>query len=170
VSDDLKTVNRPGSAGMTGRTSDEAVANASCLSKPARIAWMEIFETGVGELDAWHRTLIRDCNELLGAVESDAPWIGVVAKTERLVRSCIDHFRFEEVLMERSGFPRLAAHVEEHRRIEDRLRTLSAMIQAADGSSPADRAIPGQFQEIFIDLMVRHDLDYRSHLLHCLGR
>ena len=135
-----------------------------------QIAWMEILETGIDELDAWHRKLISSCNDLLRTVGRDDRWITVVAKGELLVASCLDHFRFEETIMGQSRFPRRGVHIKEHRRMEEQLRRIARAIRNADGSTPEQRILPLQFQAILIDAMVRHDLDYRSHLLHRLGR
>jgi hemerythrin-like metal-binding protein len=155
---------------VADRSEQESPAETCALSEPAQIAWMEVFETGFVELDAWHRKLIEDCNYLLRVAGMDVPWLTVVARAELLVASCLDHFRFEEAIMAQNGFPRREAHIEEHRRIEQKLRAVAAAIRRADGSTSADSALPDQFQAILIDLMVRHDLDYRSHLLHQLGR
>jgi len=146
------------------------VAVALSSSQSAQIGWMEILETGIDELDAWHRKLINSCNDLLQTANRHDHWITVVAKAELLVANCLDHFRFEETIMRQSCFPRLDAHVAGHRLMEEQLRRVATEIRSADGSRPGQRALPLQFQAILIDAMVRHDLDYRSHLLHRLGR
>lgn len=139
-------------------------------SKTPQLAWLEVLETGVAELDAWHRQLIDDCNRLLELVANRAAWIEVVAAAALLGAQTMDHFRFEEQLMKRSGFPRRESHIAEHRRIASQLRDLLAGIKAVDGSQDEDRLLPAAFKPLLIDLMVRHDLDYRSHLLHQSGR
>lgn len=137
---------------------------------PPKLAWIEIFETGVAELDSWHRNLLRDCNDLLKAVDGNALWATVVDKTRHLVTSCIEHFQLEEAIMLQNGFPRREDHAREHRRIADQLRILADSIARADESRKEHRQLPLRFRSILIDMMVRHDSDYRSHLLHQLGR
>lgn len=139
-------------------------------SKTPHLAWLEVLETGVAELDAWHRQLVDDCNRLLELVANRAPWIQVVAATALLAAKLMDHFRFEEEMMERSGFPRRVTHAAEHRRIESHLTELLARIREVDGSHEEHLALPIAFKPILIDVMVRHDLDYRSHLLYRSGR
>ena len=139
-------------------------------SKSPHLAWLEILETGVVELDAWHRQLVNDCNRLLEFVAGRAPWIQIVAAAALLTANLMDHFRFEEEVMARNGFPRRDTHAAEHRRIESRLTDLLAQIREVDGSQEEHLVLPTAFKSILIDVMVRHDLDYRSHLLYRLGR
>jgi hemerythrin-like metal-binding protein len=139
-------------------------------SKTPRLAWLEILETGVVELDAWHRQLVNDCNRLLEFVADRAPWIQIVAAAALLAAKLMDHFRYEEEVMARNGFPRHDTHAAEHRRIESSLAELLARIKEVDGSLEEHMVLPTAFKSILIDVMVRHDLDYRSHLLDRLGR
>lgn len=140
------------------------------LPMAAPLKWMDIFETGIAELDAWHRKLVNDCNLLLRLLASDASWATIIARTWDLVASCVEHFRVEEAIMQRIDFPRRAAHIEEHRKIEENLRVLVARMQAVDGSLPEHRQLPASLGPAMIDLMIRHDLDYKSHLLYRQGR
>jgi hemerythrin-like metal-binding protein len=127
------------------------------------LAWMALFETGIEELDAWHRDLVHQCNSLLGAARTTAPWDTVIEKADALAKSCVDHFLFEEALMASNSFPRSALHREEHRRITAKLWWLADAIRFSDGTGYRDRALPGEFKTILLDVMVRHDLDYRAH-------
>lgn len=151
-------------------TLKEEKVSTPILDKPMQIAWMEVLETGVGELDAWHRQLIHDLNDLLWLSRTCAPWSKVCERAELLAASCIDHFRFEEAIMTDTLFPRRRAHADEHRRIEEHLEVLLVRMRASDGGIPAERARTDQFLPLLVDVMVGHDLDYRSHLLHQLGR
>jgi hemerythrin-like metal-binding protein len=135
-----------------------------------QLDWMEVLETGIEALDAWHRQLIRQCNELLSAACSEVPWATIIEKSDVLAKSCVEHFRFEESLMDSNDFPRADAHREEHRRIAAKLWWLADAVRAADGTGTRDRALPLEFKAILLDVMVRHDLDYLSHLQDRLGR
>ena len=111
-----------------------------------RIAWLDILETGVAELDGWHMQLVNDCNRLFELTASRVPWIQVVAATALLAARLMDHFRFEEEVMERNCFPRREAHAAEHRRIESRLTELLAQIKDVDGSQEEHLALPARVQ------------------------
>ena len=134
------------------------------------VKWMDIFETGDAELDSLHRKLVEDCNALLTLLAEDGAWPLIVAAARKLVADCIEHFRVEGAMLERIEFPRRAAHAAEHRRLERDLRSLVAHMERVDGSLPEHRDLPASLGPALIDLMIRHDLDYRSHLLYWQGR
>lgn len=149
------------------RTSD---TSAISTRTDVHLDWIEVFETGIEELDAWHRALIRQCNDLLITARGEEPWTAVIEKADSLAQSCIEHFRFEEMLMLSHDFPRAEAHREEHRRIAAKLWWLADAIRVSDGTGYRDRALPIEFKTVLLDVMVRHDLDYRSHLQNRIGR
>lgn len=153
-------------------------ATSGCLchplqahSKPApfQLEWIKSFETGSAEIDALHRELVQECNSLLQSVESDAAWSRIIADASRLVEGCVQHFRYEEKLLEGVRFPRTAEHVAEHRRVERELQSLVLRMKMVDGSCDEHRAYPRALGPILVDFIIRHDLDYRSHLLHQQG-
>jgi|AraplaMF_Col_mMF_1032025.scaffolds.fasta_scaffold00019_180 hemerythrin-like metal-binding protein len=132
--------------------------------------WMEVLETGIEELDSWHRQLIRQCNDLLSAAHREAHWAMIIEKADALAKNCVEHFRLEEALMHSNDFPRIDAHRDEHRRIAAKLWWLADAIRVSDGTAHRDRALPAEFKAVLLDVMVRHDLDYLSHLHNRLGR
>lgn len=159
-------------AHSSGPSGDRARADVPASARRAdkQLDWMEVLETGIEELDAWHRQLIRQCNDLLSAACSEAPWAMIIDKSDVLAKSCVEHFRLEEALMDSNDFPRIDAHREEHRRIAAKLWWLADTIRASDGTAYRDRALPAEFKAVLLDVMVRHDLDYLSHLQNRLGR
>jgi hypothetical protein len=50
------------------------------------------------------------------------------------------------------------------------LQGLLFRMKAVDGSLEEHRALPREFGPMLVDFIIRHDLDYRSHLMHVLGR
>lgn len=140
------------------------------IQKPIRLEWIEVFETGNTEIDVLHRKLIHDCNRLLLLVDNGAGWPRVVAEARRFLEHCVEHFRAEETLLECTKFPRCAEHIAEHRRLEHEMRALVTRMEQVDGSLKVHRVLPRSLGPALIELMIRHDLDYRSHLLHLQGR
>ena len=137
---------------------------------PVYLQWIKAFETGSPEIDALHRELVQECNSLLLLVESSAPWSRILADAGRLVEGCVQHFRQEEEMLAQSRFPRRAEHVAEHRRLEGDLQGLIARMKEVDGSLEEHREYPRALGPMMVDLIIRHDLDYRSHVLHQQGR
>jgi hemerythrin len=137
---------------------------------PVYVQWIKAFETGSPEIDALHRELVQECNSLLQLVESGAPWPRILADAGRLVEGCVQHFRQEEEMLAQSHFPRRDEHAAEHRRLEGELQSLVARMKEVDGSLDVHRDYPRALGPMMVDLIVRHDLDYRSHMLHQQGR
>lgn len=137
---------------------------------PGNLQWIKSFETGSAEIDALHRELVEECNNLLLAVENGAAWSSILADAGRLVEGCVQHFRHEEELLEWARFPRKAEHVAEHRRLERELHGLISRMKMVDGSLEEHRAYPREIGPMLIEFIIRHDLDYRSHLMHVQGR
>jgi hemerythrin-like metal-binding protein len=140
------------------------------VRESVQLEWINAFETGSPEIDDLHRKLIQDCNSLLLLVEEDAPWSRILAEAKKLVENCVDHFRTEERLLEQTKFPRCADHAAEHRRLEREMQALFARMEQVDGSLREHREYPKMLGPALIDVIIRHDLDYRSHLLHQQGR
>lgn len=138
--------------------------------KPTLLKWIDAFETGDAEIDLLHRNLVKDYNDLLTLLAHKAAWPSVVAQTKKLILDCIEHFRLEEVILQHNGFPRCESHAAQHRRMEGGLRALLARMENFDGSLAEHRDLPASLGPVIVDLMIRHDLDYRSHLLHQRGR
>ena len=138
--------------------------------KLARVAWMSVFETGNTELDAWHRKLVDACNRLLQLVTTSAEKALVVAAAEDFVGLCAEHFQVEEEILEQLAFPRRDEHAAEHRRIEDELLAVIWQLRDAETSTERCNALSLQLAPLLIDLMVRYDTDYRSHVLERQGR
>lgn len=117
-----------------------------------------------------HRRLVEHCNGLLTLLAEDADWPLILVQSKALVGDCIEHFRIEETMLEHIKFPRRAAHAAEHRRMEQELLSLLDRMERVDGSLAEHRDLPASLGPAMIDLMIRHDLDYRSHVLHRQGR
>ena len=137
---------------------------------PAKLQWIKSFETGSAEIDALHQALVEECNGMLLAVENGGEWPRILAGARRLVEGCVQHFRHEEELLEGTRFPRAAEHMAEHRRIEHELQALIFRMTMVDGSLEEHLAYPRALGPMLVEVIVRHDLDYRSHLMHLQGR
>jgi hemerythrin-like metal-binding protein len=150
-----------------GRPNERAAGDARM---PVYLKWIDAFETGNVEIDALHRELVEDCNSLLLLVENDAAWPLILADAKKLVEGCVQHFRAEESLLERTKFARSAEHKAEHRRLEHEMQRLIDRMEQVDGSLKEHGEIARSFGPSLIDVLIRHDLDFRSHLLHQQGR
>ena len=158
---------------MTMTASAGPIATGGCrrhVRSAHGLRWIKAFETGSPEIDALHRELIQECNSLLLLVESGAPWPRIRADAARLVEGCVQHFRQEEEMLAQCRFPRRTEHVAEHRRLEGELQSLIARMKEVDGSLEEHCDYPRALGPMMVDLIIRHDMDYRSHMLHQQGR
>lgn len=134
------------------------------------LPWMSILETGVKELDVCHRKLIAECNELLALRLSSRPLEDIAARAHALANNCIKHFDVEEELMRQTDFPRVEQHIAEHRRMREELpRLVAALAQSGSDALKVEQSLDA-LRFSLIELLLHHDLDYRSHLLHSQGR
>jgi hemerythrin len=76
--------------------------------------WKDIFNTGVGSVDAQHRNLFAVAEELYSAMSNGQGKAAVGRTLDRLVQYTATHFAHEERLMRLHGYPDLAAHKAEH--------------------------------------------------------
>jgi len=103
-------------------------------------------------------------------MDAGVAWAEVVAAARRLSIDCAGHFRAEEAILEKTEFPRLDRHSQQHRSIESQFGTLIDFMSGGDGSRPEDRAAARTMRDTLVDVLFRHDLDYKSHLQHAVGR
>ena len=133
------------------------------------IDWVEVLETGVPALDEDHRHLIAQCNALTAADEANAPWPTILALAEALARDCTRHFREEEEILERTELSRRQQHRQQHLAIERRFAELLDFLRRVDGTKVEDREAVHRMRDMLIDILFRHDLDYKSHLQQAAG-
>jgi hemerythrin-like metal-binding protein len=156
----------PDAAGQDASAGKDSAARKAMVPLP----WMDILATGVQELDDWHRRLLDECNDLVQARNAGAPLALIVARANRMIANVTDHFAVEEDLMQRTGFRRLDQHIAEHVRVRHELPLLVAALQASGADDAGvDRSLD-RLQFALLNLLLRHDLDYRSHLLDAQGR
>jgi len=133
------------------------------------IAWADVLETGIREIDAQHQDLIRQCNALIELIEGGVAWPEVVGAARRLAADCVSHFRDEETVLKKTEFPRLDRHTRQHRNIESEFGALVEFMAGSDGTRPEHRAAASAMRDTLIDVLFRHDLDYKSHLQQAKG-
>ncbi len=82
--------------------------------------WSPDLDTGIAEIDTQHRTLADLINSLNDARHgADSSQIGDVLNA--LADYTINHFSFEEQLMEEAGYPHLRAHQRIHQLFINRI-------------------------------------------------
>jgi hemerythrin-like metal-binding protein len=106
-----------------------------------RLTWSSALESGHGEIDAQHLELFALANELLERAGEAALEPGdrrsLVLAMDRLVAHVVEHFAFEEALLDTVGYPEAAHHRAAHRQLVGQARRLGAELR---GTGPVDVA------------------------------
>ena len=124
--------------------------------------WDPAWHTGVVEVDRQHRQLLSQMERLASALVEGRE----AAETERTILLLGDyietHFRTEEELMARTGYPGL----DEHRAIHDGMRTSVLELAMAYQRNPVE--VPGNVMDFLtrwlVDHITGHDLRMAVYL------
>ncbi len=76
--------------------------------------WQDSFAVGVAEIDEQHRRLIAAINDFYTALHYERSQEALAKLLKFLIDYIAMHFKTEEALMARHGYPGLAAHKEQH--------------------------------------------------------
>ncbi len=105
------------------------------------IQWTEALSVGVRELDDQHRQMLSMINELHTALLERRGKDVASDMVERLKDYVRKHFTAEERLMERHGYPDLAAHRAEHNQFIEKV--LDFDLECNDGGNLSPMQIQG---------------------------
>jgi diguanylate cyclase (GGDEF)-like protein/hemerythrin-like metal-binding protein/PAS domain S-box-containing protein len=113
------------------------------------LRWEAAYASGNVFIDAEHRELFRQSNQLLDlAMRLDAQPAGVRSCLQRLMRTVKAHFEHEERLLAEWAYPELADHGSKHRRMVERAEQIAHLMD--------DKSIPiGELLGFLIAEMVR---------------
>jgi methyl-accepting chemotaxis protein len=111
-----------------------AAAVASSSDRGELIPWSDQLSVGVPSMDAHHRKLVAMINELHAALRRKQGLAVTTKMLQGLGEYVQYHFREEEALMERAGYPKLAEHKEVHRRFLEAAAKLQERWQTGDSS------------------------------------
>lgn len=88
-----------------------------------RMPWLTSLTLGIGGFDDDHRHMFDLLNEMNASI-AVGNLSGIRALFDELQRVSVEHFRHEEEIMGRIGYPRAAAHMAEHARARQALQAL----------------------------------------------
>ena len=116
---------------------DGSISNFICSPSSAlRLQWSETYECGHEEIDQQHRNLFATVNNLLQLDSSGADKNAIGAAVKILLAETVEHFQFEEHILNQIGYPDAPSHVQAHHRLLDRANILLAQFQR-DGADLA---------------------------------
>ncbi len=127
------------------------------------ILWRNEYSVGIGTLDADHIVIASLINHIDDAKQAGTDETAIAAILSALIEHARRHFAREERLMEKSGYPALERHREEHRLLEDQLREMHEEYQRTP-----DPELSQEIMELLNFWLVEHilkvDMHYRPYL------
>jgi len=89
------------------------------------IEWTEAFNLGVERMDATHREFVVQLNAL-----AEAPDASLLSGLDSFIDHTVEHFGQEERWMQRTSFPPLHCHAEEHEGVLRIMREVRGLVQS----------------------------------------
>ena len=109
---------------------DQTQAAESASGALVKMIWKDRFLSGNPVIDAQHRALFADANQLLSAILAGRPAADVDAMIDALMRDVLRHFQAEEAILGAADYAGTAAHAALHRDLADRAATLAQRFRA----------------------------------------
>jgi len=106
-------------------------------SRDEPIRWDQSYSVNVAELDLQHEQLFRTVAELDYALRIGSADNIINEIIGKVVAHTIEHFATEEALMQKTGFPGLAAHCHEHLVLSQQLTQFNLSYLAGRPGIPA---------------------------------
>lgn len=124
------------------------------------LAWNEAYSVGSAMIDSDHRILINLVNQLHDAMETGQSRDVLGSVLNVLTEYVEHHFHREELLMERIGYPDRQTHIQNHRELETKVRSIRDCWLAGERQVLDDEVL-GFLKRWLSDHILRADLAYR---------
>lgn len=119
--------------------------------------WRPEYSVGDEHLDGQHRGLI----ELIDLLENESRMGEVLERLEIYVD---EHFRDEEGMLEKAGYPDLAAHKQQHKAFEEWLSVSRRAFRESEVSTMLRESISAYLKSWLVNHIMVSDKDYASWL------
>jgi hemerythrin len=116
----------------------------------AHLAWQPAFASGNVRIDLQHRALMNAVNDLIDASASE-PRELVIARVDELISHTLHHFRDEEAVLQRSGYPKVNEHARARAGLIGKMLGLRERVQE-------DPALIRDLVAFMADIVVSHHL------------
>ena len=123
------------------------------------------FEIDVDIIDKDHRQLVDIINEIVQAIDS-----GDFDVCKKLVPDFVkfskQHFKREEVLLNKYEYPNTDKHHEHHLGLNEKMDTMLALSQRLADSPPARDALRKELIYFLMDDVINEDMDFKPFLVN----
>lgn len=131
--------------------------------------WTDDMNLGIDVIDAQHRQIVNYINALSNAIRLEDV-DSVFDTMERLKDYTMDHFAFEEQLMNKAGYVLLDAHQQVHRRFEQRIEDLEEDLKVGRDPLGVARRVRITLMHWLIQHIRHEDVDYVPVVKKVLAR
>ena len=130
------------------------------------LTWNESLRLGVEAIDSEHETLLAMLNGVLEAGD-EAPTAQDGAEfIDRLLALAVDHFRHEEELMVRLGYPELESHRRAHVKLREQARFLKKVLEGEENPALVRVELAGFLSEWLSDHLEGMELLLLPYIQH----
>jgi len=127
------------------------------------IEWNSRLETGIAAVDDDHRGLVRLINQLDDMLAARADLAGIGAVIDAVIEFSEHHFRREEEMLIRQGYPDSASHGASHAGFSHRLGAMLAGCMI-DPSPDSIGRLHGHLQSWLVDHILTEDMRFAEFL------
>ncbi len=128
-----------------------------------KIDWNPSFSVGVALLDEQHKQIISMINLLFSDSEATVRSETISELLTRMTKYANDHFKTEEGLLEKNGYPQLFAHKEVHKTY--RLKVLALCQETMDHKASVPEGLLQYLMEWWVNHILKTDMKYRSFFM-----
>jgi hemerythrin len=112
--------------------------------------WSSEHSVGVRSLDLQHRRMVDALNKLLAEPDAGLDSAILLQTLNKLTEYAGEHFKDEEALMERVGYPGLEQHKEQHRLFREKI------VECCLAAQLGIDTVPRQLLQFLIDWLAEH--------------
>ena len=136
-------------------------AEAAAHGRHQLFTWSEALDVGVEEVNRQHKMLIGLINELFDLIESGRSGAVIRRVLQGLVDYTVNHFGYEEHLLEKYGYPDVEGHKKSH---EALIAKVSNFVQRVDAGEDVSHELLAFLEEWLKKHIQGADKDYASFL------
>lgn len=126
--------------------------------KPIVFYWSKKFFTGVAEIDYQHFKIVNYINDLYQKFLNNTSYSEMMSVLTELGAFAAEHFKYEEVLMEKYDYSRIKAHKVQHTKLLDDLGNFVEKLNSKDAQ--IDESFISFLKDWLINHILYEDMQY----------
>ncbi|MEX0583647.1 MAG: hemerythrin domain-containing protein [Sneathiella sp.] len=127
-----------------------------------KLDWLETFELGIPQVDDDHRELLAIMRKIREAADTEA-FDECKTLLDELIEFSVDHFRREEEMLVRIGYPNAEIHKEYHHQLLDRASSVKDICKEIRSKENLKVCCDEMFG-FLVDDIVTGDLKFKSYM------